>query len=262
MTYAHHLLELPDATLYYETRGEGPVLVLIPGAGGDAGVYTEVAELLADSYTVVTYDRRGNSRSTLRHPLEELTLTRQSADVCRLIDAVGGGPARVVGSGAGAVVALDLVARQPDYVDRMIAHDPGVLDVLPDVAAMRDRADAMMRAFLRDGPRAAVDRLLSAVGTALPPDLAARLTGNPELTFVHETRMIVDSVTDIPGLSAAAARFVIAVGCDQPNSHPYRAGRVIAERTGARLVEVPGDHWSFLKQPETFAGMVVELFAA
>ena len=52
-----------DTTLYYELRGDGPSLLLISGATGDAGHWTDVADKLADNYTVITYDRRGNSRS-------------------------------------------------------------------------------------------------------------------------------------------------------------------------------------------------------
>ena len=47
---------------------EGPALLMISGAGGDAGYYAGVAEELDDAFTVITYDRRGNSRSTGRLP--------------------------------------------------------------------------------------------------------------------------------------------------------------------------------------------------
>ncbi|MDR9854946.1 hypothetical protein RJP21_15130 [Paenibacillus sp. VCA1] len=50
--------------LYYEVRGEGELLLMITGVGGDAGFYTYVADILADEYQVITYDRRGNSRSS------------------------------------------------------------------------------------------------------------------------------------------------------------------------------------------------------
>jgi alpha-beta hydrolase superfamily lysophospholipase len=33
------------------------------GATGDAGHFERLAKLLADGFTVVTYDRRGNGRS-------------------------------------------------------------------------------------------------------------------------------------------------------------------------------------------------------
>jgi pimeloyl-ACP methyl ester carboxylesterase len=49
--------------LYHEVRGSGPSVLFISGATGDAGHFERVAELPADEFTVVTYDRRGNSCS-------------------------------------------------------------------------------------------------------------------------------------------------------------------------------------------------------
>src|SRR5262249_12740700 len=57
------ILAVPGARLYYETHGSGPLLLMIPGAPGTADVFTRVTDHLAAHYTVVTYDRRGFSRS-------------------------------------------------------------------------------------------------------------------------------------------------------------------------------------------------------
>jgi pimeloyl-ACP methyl ester carboxylesterase len=56
-------LKVPGAALHYEIRGSGPVLLLIPGGPADGGVFAPIRELLADRYTVVTYDPRGLSRT-------------------------------------------------------------------------------------------------------------------------------------------------------------------------------------------------------
>ncbi|MGN6175885.1 MAG: alpha/beta fold hydrolase [Streptosporangiaceae bacterium] len=61
-------LKVPGASLYHEIRGSGPVLLLICGGVYDAAGYAGLAQQLADRYTVVTYDRRGNSRSPLDGP--------------------------------------------------------------------------------------------------------------------------------------------------------------------------------------------------
>src|SRR5262244_297883 len=61
-------LKVPGASLYHEVRGSGPVLLLICGGVYDAAGYAALAERLAGRYTVVTYDRRGNSRSPLDGP--------------------------------------------------------------------------------------------------------------------------------------------------------------------------------------------------
>ena len=55
--------DVPGAQLYYETRGSGPLMLMIPGANGDADAFGMVADRLAARHTVVTYDRRGFSRS-------------------------------------------------------------------------------------------------------------------------------------------------------------------------------------------------------
>src|SRR5262245_53822427 len=62
------VLQVPGARLHYETRGSGPLMVMVPGANGEAGAFEAVAEHLAAHYTVVTYDRRGFSRSRLEGP--------------------------------------------------------------------------------------------------------------------------------------------------------------------------------------------------
>ena len=55
------------AEIYCERRGSnGPLLLLlIHGAMEDAGYYSSAADILADdeSFTVVSYDRRCNSRT-------------------------------------------------------------------------------------------------------------------------------------------------------------------------------------------------------
>jgi pimeloyl-ACP methyl ester carboxylesterase len=52
------------AKIYCELRGNGPLLLLITGTMGDAGFNSSAADILADRFTLVFYDRRSNSRST------------------------------------------------------------------------------------------------------------------------------------------------------------------------------------------------------
>lgn len=49
-----------EPELYSEAKGDGPPLLLIMGASGYGGVFGRFAELLADEFTVVSYDRCGN----------------------------------------------------------------------------------------------------------------------------------------------------------------------------------------------------------
>ena len=54
--------------LYYEVRGSGQPLLMIPGGCGDGRMYSSVADILSDQYKIITYDRRANARSTANEP--------------------------------------------------------------------------------------------------------------------------------------------------------------------------------------------------
>src|SRR5712671_5180545 len=88
----------PGAKIYYEVRGSGPTLLLISGGPLDAGIYANLAQRLSDRYTVVTYDPRGNSRSTFDVAPVDTPMDVHGDDAARLIETLGGGPAYVFGS--------------------------------------------------------------------------------------------------------------------------------------------------------------------
>lgn len=54
--------------LYYEVRGQGQPLLMIPAGGGDGDYYSAVANILSNEFKVIIYDRRANSRSTMNDP--------------------------------------------------------------------------------------------------------------------------------------------------------------------------------------------------
>jgi pimeloyl-ACP methyl ester carboxylesterase len=70
MTARRGTLRVPGARLHDEVRGRGPVLMVV-GLPRDSADFAPVAAALADRYTVVTYDPRGISRSTLDDPDED-----------------------------------------------------------------------------------------------------------------------------------------------------------------------------------------------
>ncbi|MGH2717129.1 MAG: alpha/beta fold hydrolase, partial [Actinomycetota bacterium] len=132
----------PGADLYFERRGDGPVLLLIVGGGGDCASLAPIAELLAGHYTVISYDRRGNSRSTLGGPARPMSVAEQGNDAIAVLDATGVTSARIFGNSGGATIALDLAARHPDRLVAAVAHEPPVPRVLPEGdQILRDYAD-------------------------------------------------------------------------------------------------------------------------
>jgi alpha-beta hydrolase superfamily lysophospholipase len=101
------LLDVSGARLYHEVHGSGDaVLLLIPGGNGDAGPYAPLARALAGAgYTVVSYDRRGYSRSPASGPPPpEGWLAEDVTDALALLDRYSpGAPACVMGSSSGAI---------------------------------------------------------------------------------------------------------------------------------------------------------------
>jgi len=79
-------LRVAGASLYYEVRGSGPVLLMIGAGAADAASFNGITTHLADQYTVVRYDRRGYSRSPLDDPEEEQRIETHSDDAHRLLD--------------------------------------------------------------------------------------------------------------------------------------------------------------------------------
>src|SRR5437764_10891811 len=127
------ILDVPGARLYYETHGNGPLMVMVPGATGEAGSFTMVTEHLAAHYTVVTYDRRGFSRSRLDGPQDyDQRLATDADDVRRLIEHVSDEPATVFGSSSGGVVVLAVLAHYPSVVRTLVPFQPAAVRQLPD----------------------------------------------------------------------------------------------------------------------------------
>ncbi|MFC0529437.1 alpha/beta fold hydrolase [Phytohabitans kaempferiae] len=157
-------LPVPGATLHYEVRGAGPVLLLICGGVYDAAAFAPLAERLADRYTVVTYDRRGNSRSPLDGAPGPQSIEEHGDDAYRVLGAAGVSattPAYVFGNSSGAIIGLELAARHPELVRVLVAHEPPLFELLPERDHWREVLREVAAAF-QEGGSAAAGQVLGA----------------------------------------------------------------------------------------------------
>jgi pimeloyl-ACP methyl ester carboxylesterase len=106
--------------LYHEDVGEGVPILLIHPAGSTASTWGAAAEELARIGRVITYDRRAYARSGGEPPRSMYTHT---ADAAALLEYLWSAPAVVVGTSAGAAIAIDLAVRRPDLVRVVVAHE-------------------------------------------------------------------------------------------------------------------------------------------
>jgi 3-oxoadipate enol-lactonase len=85
-----------------------------------ASTWGSVTEELARIGRVITYDRRGYARSG-GEPVR--LVSRHTADAAAMLESLGTPPAVVVGTSAGAAIAIDLAVRRPDLVRVVVAHE-------------------------------------------------------------------------------------------------------------------------------------------
>jgi pimeloyl-ACP methyl ester carboxylesterase len=106
--------------LYYEQAGEGVPILLIHPSGATASTWGAVTEELARIGRLIAYDRRGYARSG-GEPVH--SMSTHTADAAALLEHLQTPPAVVVGTSAGAAIAVDLAVRRPDLVQVVIAHE-------------------------------------------------------------------------------------------------------------------------------------------
>ncbi|HEX6233753.1 MAG TPA: alpha/beta hydrolase [Jiangellaceae bacterium] len=121
--------------LYYELSGIGEPLVLVHGSWADATVWQPVVSGLSEHFRVLTYDRRGHSRSE-RHDRPG-SVDEDGDDLAALLIALDLAPAHVAANSYGGNIALRLAARQPELFRSVSCHEPTLWSVLDDDAAAR-----------------------------------------------------------------------------------------------------------------------------
>jgi clorobiocin biosynthesis protein CloN7 len=259
-----HWLDVPGARLYYEVQGSGPVLMLI-GHPMDSSGFAAIAGLLASDHTVVTYDPRGFGQSTIADPHQDADPDLIADDVHRVLDAVGHGPARVLGSSGGAVTGLALAVRHPASVRTVVAHEPPLALFLPDAEEAEKGSRAIYETYRREGARAAWERFAAFSGLAMRPQgggeaadsaAQARAAATAERFFGHSLLPVVLYRPDLAALRDSAVRVCVAGGTTSRGEFAQRTAAALAERLGTPLIEFPGGHGGFATDPQEFAAVL------
>lgn len=259
-----HTLKTPDGTLYYEVRGSGPVLVLT-GAPMAAGEFAPVADILAADRTVVTHDPRGIGRSPLDDPEQDSTPELRADDLVALLDALGAERADVLGSSGGAVTALAAAVRHPGRFGTVVAHEPPVLELLPDAAEQRAATDSIIGTYHRDGVMAAFGAFMANAGFPMPEEggqgpeqeFSEQDMADARRFFVHELRGTTRHEPDTDALRTGPVRVVVGIGAESGTLLTDRTTRELARRLGVDPVVFPGGHGGFTDDPGGFAELLL-----
>jgi pimeloyl-ACP methyl ester carboxylesterase len=258
-----HALDAPGAVLHYDVRGKDastqPVLLLIGSPMGADG-FVALAGHFTDR-TVVTYDPRGAGRSKRIDGASATAVEEHADDLRRLIDALGGGPVDIFASSGGAVNVLALVARHPEQVRVLVAHEPPAAQELPDREAVLAVCEAIKETYLREGYGPAMAKFIMLVSYQGPiPAGFADQPGPDPATFglptmddgSRDDALLCLNMPSCPAyrhdygtLRAASTRIVMAVGAQSSTAIAGRAAVAVAEQLGTEPVTFPGGHDGF-----------------
>ena len=246
------------ATLYYEKEGTGAAVLFIAGSTGDAGNFTRAADLLADEFTVVTYDRRGNSRSPRPSGWTTTSVAEQADDAAALIEALDLTPSAVFGASAGGPIALDLMIRYPRLACAGVLQEPAIFSVLPDPSvALAPRRAVIEETLPKSGPRGAIAALMrflndDGVFAAIPPDILERMLSNADTILNVEGPGFAGWRPKIEDLQALPIPITLLVAAD--TLPVYKQVTLwLAQHLQIEPVVVPGRHGFYYYRPQDLA---------
>jgi pimeloyl-ACP methyl ester carboxylesterase len=261
-------ITVPGARLHYEIRGSGP-LVLVIGSPMASAEFAPLADALAGDHTVVTYDPRGYANSPVDDPAAPSGVDERADDVKAILDDLDAESADLFGSSGGAVTGLALVARHPGRVRTLVAHEPPLLELLPDAAEQRANTEAIVDTFHRDGFGAAWMHFMRNAGFDVSPGDAPSGPAEPSEDEVRQAarffeidlRPTTRYVPDVDALKNGPSRVVVGIGVDSSRLITYRTSVALCESLGTTPVEFPGDHGGFMGAPTEFAGTLRTLLS-
>jgi pimeloyl-ACP methyl ester carboxylesterase len=283
-----YTLDVPGAVLHYDVRDPSqastePVLLIIGSPMGAEG-FTTLAGHFTDR-TVVTYDPRSAGRSKRTDGASETTPDEHADDLHRLISALDAGPVDIFASSGGAVNGLALVAKHPEQVRTLVAHEPPASQELPDRETVLAACTDIRETYYRAGFGPAMAKFIAIVSHEGPfpdgyadqpgPDpamfgLPAEDNGSRDDPLLGHNIITCNAYRhDFDALRAAPTRVVIGVGAKSGQQLAGRAGAAVAERLGIAPVIFPGDHGGFLGgeygqtgEPDAFAATLREVLTA
>ncbi|MEV4390816.1 alpha/beta hydrolase [Nonomuraea sp. NPDC049607] len=267
-------LSVPGATLHFQVEGDGPVLLLSQSGEGDADRTADLVPLLADAFTVVTYDRRGLSRSALDPGAPPVTMADHADDVVRLLAEVTDGPALMAGFSMGGAIGLQVAARHPGVLGTLIAHEPVTPNLLPAAGRAEHVSEltAIQQAYASGGLPAAFPAITRHLGIdpahdeteegLTPQPLTPRRQANFGFFIGTEfTAVMADDLAPAE-LTHTGTRVIPAIGrTTRPSVHTYRCALALAELLGTEPVTLPGGHNGNTAFPRATAEALKAVFA-
>jgi pimeloyl-ACP methyl ester carboxylesterase len=263
---------LNGSRIYWELNGDsGDAVVLVHGSWGDQRNWARVLPALSQSFRVLSYDRRGHSRS--ERSASQGSILEDVADLAAFIEQVRFGPAHIIGSSFGASIDLRLAAERHDLFRTVIVHEPPLFSLLagePGTALALEvvqRNIATVAAVLSSGDHASGDREFVEIITSGPGSWDA-LLDHVRDTFIFNAPTWLDEVRDpeamgidLTGLRGVSVPTLLTIGELSPPFFAQVVGHIAKSLPHAvtRMYDGAG-HVPHLSHPDEYV-RVVSAFA-
>jgi pimeloyl-ACP methyl ester carboxylesterase len=234
--------------------GAGPPLVFVHGVGSDLESWQDVVAGLPKGRAFVRYDLRGHGRSPA--PDGPWNVDDFVSDHLRLLAHLGIETADTVGFSLGGLIAQRIAATHPEVVRKLVV-----------IGAVAGRTEQEKAAVLRrlamveaEGPagaaRKSVERWFGNEYLAEHPDAGTEIVARMERldrgTYTHAYRVL--ATTDLANDLGRVRAPLLAMTGEFDIGSPPRMSQLMADRTGGRLLVLPGARHTVLQEcPELIA---------
>lgn len=257
--------------LFHELQGSGEPVVLVHGSWGDHANWRTVVPALAESFRVLTYDRRGHSQS--ERPGDGLRRDDED-DLAGLVLELDLAPAHIVGNSFGASIVLGLAARRPELFRSLVVHEPPLMAIVEDpqvlpLMAEFEAKDAAVVARVKagdlpGGARQFVEDVAFGPGVwdQLPDAVRQTFTNNAP-TALNEQEDPAWATLDIEALKAFSSPALLCEGDQSPPWFPVIIRRLgeILKRSEHYLFRGAG-HVPYMTHPDEYVRTVTDFINA
>lgn len=253
------ILNKADVSLYYEVRGEGEPLMLIHGAVVDAWLYENTAKFLEKHFMVITFDRRGSSRSIAT---EEATydMDAQILDVKDILDELKIEEIIIVGASAGAIIGHYFLMKYPQRVKKLLMYEPPLLALtMEDENSQKDWIEMMKDLIARGKYNQALYEFAMSIGSTderapqKPEEVSIREMQNFYHFLKDEFDVVIDYYPDIEKSIEQTDKIILAVGESSGNAPYPTATKKFSTLLNKKVLYYPGYHNLPSDMPMEFA---------
>jgi len=176
-----------------------------------------------------------------------------------IIKSLGFQKASIFGTSGGGIIAFQLGASYPEYVEHLIAHEAPTTALLPDNTARLDFCFEVYEKFKADGPMAAFQHFGSQmVGMQNPNSRSTGAMVNGDFFFEYEFIVLTIYTPNMAKLRDNGVSVAVTAGEESGDAYYVRTTSYQAEILGCRRIMWPGHHVVYRSDPAAFVAALHE----